>query len=111
MSKQALSDLQFEAIAERFRLLGEPMRLRILLALRDGELTVTDLVNATGGNQANISRHLNTLRTAAVVSRRKEGTWVFYSIADTSVFGLCRMVCTGTPDLESLAEQFDVKQA
>jgi DNA-binding transcriptional ArsR family regulator len=106
MNQQALTDYQYEAIAERFRLLGEPMRLRILMALRQGELTVTDLVNATGGNQANISRHLNTLRTSAVVSRRKEGTWVYYSIADESVFDLCALVCKGNPNLVKLESYF-----
>jgi len=80
-------------IAERFRALGEPTRLLILASLREGELTVGDLVDITGSGQANISKHLQLLLRQGFVERRKEGTSSFYRIADPAVFELCDLVC------------------
>jgi DNA-binding transcriptional ArsR family regulator len=97
---------QLEQIAERFRLLGEPMRLRILAFLRDGERNVNELVAVTGGGQANISRHLSALRRAGVLARRKEGTKVFYRISDDTVYELCRVVCRSDQQLSTAAEVF-----
>ncbi len=82
-----------DLVAERFRTLGEPMRLRILDALRSGELSVGDLVDRTGGGQANISKHLQILLGAGLVSRRKAGTTVYYRLTDPTVFQLCDIVC------------------
>jgi DNA-binding transcriptional ArsR family regulator len=84
-----------EAIAERFRILGEPMRIRLLDRLRDGELTVQGLTAALGTSQQNVSKHLSVLHRAGVVGRRKDGNHVFYSIADPAVFELCELVCGG----------------
>jgi len=80
-------------IARRFAILSEPMRLKLLHALFDGEKNVSALVAETGGTQTNVSRHLQTLADAAIVKRRKEGLQVFYSIADPSIFELCELVC------------------
>jgi DNA-binding transcriptional ArsR family regulator len=80
-------------IARRFAVLSEPMRLRLLHALFEGEKPVNALVDATGGTQANVSRHLQTLADAGLLTRRKEGLQVFYSIADPSIFQLCELVC------------------
>ena len=80
-------------VAERFRVLGEPMRIRILDALRSRERTVNDLVAATGTTQANISKHLTLLHRLGFVARRKEGTHVFYRVEDPDVFSLCDLVC------------------
>lgn len=80
-------------IAERFRALGEPTRLLILAALREGERTVGELVDLTGSGQANISKHLQLLHRHGFVERRKEGTSSFYRIADPAVFELCDLVC------------------
>ena len=82
-----------EQVARRFAVLAEPMRLRLIQALFDGEKNVTELVEATGGTQANISRHLQTLTVAHVLSRRKEGLQVFYQIADPTIPKLCDLVC------------------
>ena len=82
-----------ELVARRFAVLAEPMRLRLLQALFDGEKNVTMLVGLTGGTQANISRHLQTLAEAHLLKRRKEGLQVFYAIADPSIFQLCELVC------------------
>lgn len=82
-----------ELIAARFKLLAEPMRLRLLNELRGGEKTVTELVAATGAGQANVSKHLGLLADAGMVARRKEGLNVNYFIADESLFELCDLVC------------------
>jgi ArsR family transcriptional regulator len=88
-----MTDEALALIARRFAVLSEPMRLRLLHALFDGERSVNTLVEATGGTQANISRHLQTLADAGLLARRKEGLQVFYSIADPSIFPLCELVC------------------
>lgn len=69
-------DDQLEHIAEKFRIFGEPMRLRILSALNDAEMSVAELVQATG------------------------------SIADPTVFELCRRVCEGSRDLQPALPAF-----
>lgn len=89
----ALKDEALELVARRFSVLGEPMRLRILQALREGEHHVGALVEATGGTQANISRHLQVLTEAGLLERRKEGLQVFYAVADPGIFALCELVC------------------
>ena len=80
-------------VADRFKVLAEPMRLRILNVLRDGERTVTDLVEETGATQANVSKHLGLLHRHRMVGRRKEGLNVHYSIADPTIFDLCELMC------------------
>ena len=88
-----LSGAALALVARRFAVLAEPMRLRLVHALFEGEKNVNALVGLTGGTQANISRHLQTLTQAGVLTRRKEGLQVFYSIADPSIFRLCELVC------------------
>ncbi len=92
-AKRTLSEDALLLVARRFAILGEPMRLRLLQTLMPGEKSVGALVEATGGTQANVSRHLQTLAEAGLVSRRKEGLQVFYAIADPSIFELCTLVC------------------
>ncbi len=82
-----------ELIARRFRALGDPMRVRMLDLLRDGELSVNGLAKQLGAGQQNVSKHLAVLTEAAMVARRKEGTHVYYRIADEGVFALCEQVC------------------
>ena len=93
-------------VAERFAVLAEPMRLRLVHALFAGEQNVTALVALTGGSQANISRHLQTLAHARVLARRKDGLQVFYAIADPSIYELCALVCGSLK--EELAKQAGV---
>jgi DNA-binding transcriptional ArsR family regulator len=90
-----LSDEALEQIAARFRVLGEPSRLRLLRELRAGPRSVGELVDATGLTQANASRHLQNLRDAGILGRRKEGLSVIYHIADPGVLDLCHLVCGG----------------
>ena len=79
-------------IANHFRVLAEPARLRLLAALRVGELPVTELVMATGLGQANASKHLNLLYEAGFVTRRKEGLFVFYALSDGDIMKLCDLM-------------------
>src|SRR5690606_25245998 len=89
-----LNDEAIELVASRFKVLAEPMRLRILNALRAGERTVSELVELTGANQANVSKHLGLLHRHRLVARRKEGLNVYYRISDPTTFDLCDLVCT-----------------
>jgi ArsR family transcriptional regulator len=87
------SEEALRMIAHHFAALADPMRLKIVHALIDGEKNVNALVALSGGLQANISRHLQKLKTAGVVNRRKVGAQVFYSIADPTIYTLCEQVC------------------
>jgi len=93
MARTRLTPQTIDLVAERFRTLGEPMRLRLLEVLRSGEHSVGDLVDRTGGGQANVSKHLQILLAGGLVARRKDGTTVLYHLADPSVFQLCDIVC------------------
>ncbi len=84
-----------DRIAQRFRVLGEPMRIRLLDRLRDGEVSVHDLTDSLGTTQQNVSKHLGVLHSEGVVTRRRDGARVLYSIADDSVFEICETVCGG----------------
>jgi DNA-binding transcriptional ArsR family regulator len=84
-----------EVIAQRFRVLGEPMRIKLLDRLREGDATVGELVEATSSSQQNVSKHLQVLLGAGFVSRSRHGNFARYAIADESVFRLCEEVCGG----------------
>jgi DNA-binding transcriptional ArsR family regulator len=84
-----------ELVAQRFRVLGEPMRIKLLDRLREGDATVGELQEALGASQQNVSKHLGMLHAAGMVSRTKDGNHTRYSISDPSVFELCDQVCGG----------------
>jgi DNA-binding transcriptional ArsR family regulator len=84
-----------ELIAARFRVLGEPMRIRLLDHLRGGDATVSELQEGVGASQQNVSKHLRVLLDAGLVSRTQRGTSAVYAIADDGVFELCEHVCGG----------------
>jgi DNA-binding transcriptional ArsR family regulator len=88
-----ISDDLAELVARRFRLLAEPMRIRLLDRLREEEATVGDLADALETSQQNVSKHLAALAEAGMLGRRKEGNRVYYRIVDESVFALCEQVC------------------
>jgi DNA-binding transcriptional ArsR family regulator len=90
-----LPDRLVELIAQRFRVLGEPMRIKLLDRLRDGEASVSELCEAVGASQQNVSKHLGILHAAAMVSRTKRGNRTVYAISDPRVFDLCEEVCGG----------------
>ena len=82
-----------EAISKRFKLLSDSNRLLVLSYLKNEEMNVTQIIDATGLKQENISKILNFLAQEKVVGRRKEGNSVYYHIEDESIFELCSIVC------------------
>jgi DNA-binding transcriptional ArsR family regulator len=88
-----LPDELAELIARRFKLLGEPMRIKLLDRLRAGEASVQELAAAVGTTQQNVSKHLGALADAGIVGRRKQGNFVYYNVVDDSIWQLCNDVC------------------
>jgi DNA-binding transcriptional ArsR family regulator len=84
-----------ELVAQRFRVLGEPMRIKLLDRLRQSDANVSELQDALGASQQNVSKHLGILHAAGMVARTKQGNQVRYAISDPSVFDLCEQVCGG----------------
>lgn len=93
MGKPSLTPEVLALIAERFKVLAEPARLQILSCLRKGELSVSEIIEASDLGQANVSKHLQLLHAQGFVSRRKEGLYVYYALADQSVFKVCELMC------------------
>jgi len=93
MARNALTPEMIDLVAERFRALAEPVRLQIMQTLRAGERTVGELVEETGLNTANVSKHLQLLFAAGFVTRRKDGLFVYYALAGDDVFRLCDIMC------------------
>jgi DNA-binding transcriptional ArsR family regulator len=93
VARLTLTPEVLDMIAVRFKVLAESARLGILSCLRGGEMTVGDLVETTGLGQANVSKHLQLLHSNGFVTRRKEGLFVYYRLADERVFQLCEMMC------------------
>jgi DNA-binding transcriptional ArsR family regulator len=92
------ADPLLDLIAARFRLLGEPLRLKLLAALTERERSVGELVTLTGAGQPNVSRHLAALMQGGLVKRRKVGTSIRYALADPGVLTLCNIVCAGVQE-------------
>lgn len=102
---EGMSEAMLARVAERFRVLGEPARLRIMNALRSHrELTVSQLIDTTQLGQANLSKHLQLLHGAGFVARRREGLYVWYSLADIGAAALCDAMCARL-DREAAREQ------
>lgn len=82
-----------ELVADRFKALSHPARLRVLNGLRGGERSVSELMEVTELGQANLSKHLQLLHSLGFVARRQEGSFVLYRLTDESVFELCQIMC------------------
>lgn len=92
----ALPPAVIERVADRFKLLSDPTRLRLVNALHvEGELSVGDLVERVGTSYGAVSKQLSLLRAQSVVSRRRDGTRIYYKICDPSLNDLCTAVCEG----------------
>lgn len=91
--KSAMSDAQVEESARLFGILSEGSRLRLLRALMERPLTVSELIEATGMKQGNVSKHLGVLLGARFVAREKEGNFARYSLADRRLYQLCELMC------------------
>ncbi|MEO7793860.1 MAG: metalloregulator ArsR/SmtB family transcription factor [Thermoanaerobaculia bacterium] len=92
MSPQPSHEL-FARIAERLKALADPTRLKILHAVEDRELSVSEILAEVGGSQANVSKHLSKMRHSGVLASRREGTSIFYRVVDPAAFLICRTVC------------------
>lgn len=88
-----LSPEALRRVAERFRVLGSASRLAIVNALMSGPRSMSELADATGLEQSNLSRHTAELERAGCVARRRDGRQVFVEIADESLYELCEIVC------------------
>lgn len=84
-----LSPGELEAIANRFKILAEPARLQILMAICNQEQSVQEICDRTGLHQGNVSKHLRLMKDAGVVSCRREGVWRYYRVIDTELLSLC----------------------
>ncbi len=94
-TRHPLSEPMIELVAQRFRVLGEPMRIKLLNELRSREASVSELQEALCASQQNVSKHLGILHAAGMVTRRKDGNHARYAISDPGVFDLCDQVCGG----------------
>ena len=88
----------YALIAEHFRVLGEPARLELLHALADGERSAAELMVETGLAQANLSKHMSQLCSTGFVTRRRDGAYVHYALADGRVLKLCEIMCGSVED-------------
>ena len=101
---EPMPDALVELIAERFRVIGEPTRIRILERLRAGEASVQELTDALASSQQNVSKHLTLLARVGIVGRRRVGTYAYYRITDESVLAMCEQVCGAVQrNVEALA--------
>lgn len=90
---KTLSNETLEQVSKFLRAIGETTRLKILRALHDGELTVTEIIAETEASQSNISKHLAILTMTGIIAFRKEGTSIYYKITDSNVTAICDSVC------------------
>ena len=88
-----LSPETLQLVADFFKVLSESSRLQIMCALKAGPQNVSEIIDATGLGQANVSKHLKILAQAGVVTRQPQGVCVYYQIANAFVFDLCELVC------------------
>jgi ArsR family transcriptional regulator len=93
MNDTVLSDEALDLVANRFKIMSEPLRLRLLQSLQGGEKSVGELTELCRTSQPNVSKHLKILQAGGLVNRKQKGNTAFYSIADPSIFTLCEVVC------------------
>ncbi len=106
MPTQILPKPLIERIAQRFKILSEPSRLELInLLVVNKEMNVMELVEATGQQQANVSKHLNHMAREGILSREKRGLNVYYRVSDPTIFNICLIVC------DRLKEEMSMQQA
>tara|TARA_B110000037_G_C17087424_1_gene492541 strand:+ start:1460 stop:1795 length:336 start_codon:yes stop_codon:yes gene_type:complete len=91
--KTKMDRASLEKVAKMFSVFSDATRLAILMELKEGALTVGEIVSRIGISQGNASKQLNLLFDSNFLSREKRGTQVIYSIKDEMIFPLCRQVC------------------
>ncbi len=95
MSQSLVATDQLDEVAQRFRLLGEPVRLELLNTLHaEGRMSVGELVETTGHRQANVSKHLGLMAEDGLLARNRDGMHVYYDIDDPTLSALCLLVST-----------------
>ncbi|MFT5644105.1 MAG: DNA-binding transcriptional ArsR family regulator [Janthinobacterium sp.] len=99
----SIPDSVLDNVARCFSVLGEPTRLRILRSVCHGEKCVADIVAEVGSSQTNISRHLGVMYHSGVLGRRRDGSQVFYMIADPIFIEVCRTLCSKFLSKEEMA--------
>lgn len=95
MTIEKLNEAELSEIAIMLKALSDPTRLKIMQALHEEELCVSDIVKSAGTGQANISKHLQILSRANLIKSRREGSTVFYSLFGSFVEQLCESICKG----------------
>lgn len=90
---KGLDRAALEQVGEYFKSLAEPTRLQLLNALRNGEMTVSELAEQAESTPANVSKHLSLLAMTGFVERRVQGTSAYYRITDPDIYALCDLVC------------------
>jgi ArsR family transcriptional regulator len=106
MAEKPLSNDALELVANRFKIMSEPLRLRLLQSLQNGEKSVGELTELCQTSQPNVSKHLKILQTGGLVMREQKGNTVYYSIGDQSIFTLCEVVCNSIE--ERLRDQVQI---
>lgn len=107
MADRPLPDGALDLVATRFKIMSEPLRLRLLQLLQNGEKSVGELTELCSTSQPNVSKHLKILQTGGLVKRQQKGNTVYYSIADQSIFTLCELVCSSIEErLRTQAQAF-----
>ena len=104
MTKQGIEDQVFDSVAELFSVLSTPIRLKIISAVCNGEKNVSELLAEIETTQPNMSQHLAMLYRSGVLSKRRDGTQIYYRLQSERVATLCRAVCTQVAiELDSVA--------
>jgi ArsR family transcriptional regulator len=93
-----MSDAQVEEVSRLFGILSESSRLKLLRALMEKPMNVSELMEATGMKQGNVSKHLGVLLNARFVAREREGNFARYTLADPKLYQLCDLMCTRIED-------------
>jgi DNA-binding transcriptional ArsR family regulator len=94
MDAKSNADQVFDSVAELFSVLATPIRLKIISAVCQGEKNVSQLLSEIDTTQPNMSQHLSMLYRSGVLSKRREGTQIYYRLQSERVATLCRSVCT-----------------
>lgn len=106
-----LSPVAISMMADFFKVLAEESRIQILCQLKSGKKNVSEIIEATGLGQANVSKHLKILKKAGIVSREPQGINVYYKIANPFIFELCDLVCNSISwQIEQQNEQLKALQ-
>ncbi len=94
MAQSTSEDRVFDSVAELFGVLSTPIRLKIISAVCNGEKNVSELLSEIETTQPNMSQHLSMLYRSGVLSKRRDGTQMYYRLQSERVATLCRAVCT-----------------